>query len=83
MRMTRRQEYNRAFMENALAEIAGVLVLLDLVELRIGQAVRRSRLGDLLTPAVMLVRQVRERLTALRDALAMLDADWREKDNYW
>lgn len=68
--------------EGALAEADAALDDLGLVALRIEQAMRRSRLGDLLAPALALVTVTRRRVRDVQLVLRAVQEIWEGKD-WW
>lgn len=81
-KMTQRQESNRLIIENELAELDAVLDDLGLVALRLEQAMRRSRLSELLGPALTMLTKVIQRVRHTQRVMRSVAALWEER-NWW
>lgn len=80
--MTQRQESNRMIIENEMAELDAVLDDLGLIGLRLEQAMRRSRLSELLGPAVQMLAAVTQRVRHTQRVMRSVAALWEER-NWW
>lgn len=75
-RMSNREEGQREELENGLLGLRRALADMELIELRIRQAKRRSGLKDLLDPALGDIVTVRERIV---NAQAVLTDIWNKE----
>ena len=79
-RMTIDQEYNREEVENAIASISKALILTDIINVRMKQAIERgSGLVDLLMPGLEHVQEVSDALIHARSVMGEI---WKAKEKH-